>query len=429
MKDMKDSGISWMGSIPSDWKVEKVKHGFVRKKSEAHQNNPTVLSLARSGVKERDISTNEGQIAESYYNYNPVDIDDLLINPMDLYSGANCSISKIQGVISPAYVNLRFKNGYNPEYYDYYFKIQYWMLAFFAHGKGVSFDNRWTLNAETLMNYPIIVPSYKEQCAIVDFLVAKCAQIDSIITKHEECIEKLKEYKLSIITEAVTNGLDPKSEMKESGIEWIGKIPSNWKVVKMKTMIDCLPGYAFESDNYQTDNGIRLLRGVNVTPSGIRWNDVVFWSEKSLDSLDHYFLRENDIVVGLDRPWISEGMRACIVEKKDLPCLLLQRVCRIRVTGAHDFRWIYHWLKSASFENVLSIETTGVSVPHISTKQIDNFVIAVPPQEEERQICDHIEKKTALIDSRIHAHTQAIDSLNEYKKSIIYEVVTGKKEV
>lgn len=204
MREMKDSGIRWMGDIPSDWNVERVKHGFVRKKEEAHQENPIVLSLARAGVKARDISNNEGQIAESYYNYNPVDVDDLLINPMDLYSGANCSISKIKGVISPAYINLRYCEGHNPNYYDYYFKVQYWMMAFFAHGKGVSYENRWTLNAETLMNYPIIVPPFNEQCRIVKYLDLKCSQIDAIIEKQQTIIEKLKEYKLSMINE-VTN--------------------------------------------------------------------------------------------------------------------------------------------------------------------------------------------------------------------------------
>lgn len=152
MREMKDSKVKWLGEIPLEWKVERVKHGFVRKKTEAHQDNPIVLSLARTGVRERDISNNEGQIAESYYNYNPVDVDDLLINPMDLYSGANCSISKISGVISPAYVNLRYREGYNPQYYDYYFKLQYWLMAFFAHGKGVSYENRWTLYLLTKLN-------------------------------------------------------------------------------------------------------------------------------------------------------------------------------------------------------------------------------------------------------------------------------------
>ena len=106
MKQMKDSGVEWIGEIPENWGTVKVKQAFVRKNEKAQQENPVVLSLARSGVKVRDVSTNEGQVAESYYNYNPVSVGDLLLNPMDLYSGANCSISEVEGVISPAYVNL-----------------------------------------------------------------------------------------------------------------------------------------------------------------------------------------------------------------------------------------------------------------------------------------------------------------------------------
>ena len=113
-RTMKDTGIPWVGSIPQNWKLGRVKQGFFRKKAEAHEENPVVLSLARAGVKVRDISNNEGQLAESYYNYNPVVPGDLLLNPMDLYSGANCSISKVSGVISPAYINLGAKKGFNP---------------------------------------------------------------------------------------------------------------------------------------------------------------------------------------------------------------------------------------------------------------------------------------------------------------------------
>ena len=142
MGEMKNSRTRWIGDIPSHWSTAKVKHFFYRSKEEAHQDNPTILSLARSGVKIRDLSKNEGQIAESYYNYNPVKPGDLLLNPMDLYSGANCSISKVSGVISPAYMNLRNWGTANPVYYDYYFKTQYWSMAFFVHGEGVSFDNR-----------------------------------------------------------------------------------------------------------------------------------------------------------------------------------------------------------------------------------------------------------------------------------------------
>ena len=164
---MKDSGVEWIGVIPKEWRIGRVKNGFVRKNEKAEQDNPRILSLARSGVKIRDVSTGEGQIAESYYNYNPVDVGDLLLNPMDLYSGANCSVSKISGVISPAYMNLCAKEEFDSRYYDYYFKTQYWSMVLFAHGKGVSFDNRWTLNAETLFSYYIPIPSKKEQQKIV----------------------------------------------------------------------------------------------------------------------------------------------------------------------------------------------------------------------------------------------------------------------
>ena len=190
MREMKDSKVKWLGVIPLEWKVERVKHGFIRKKAEAHQDNPIVLSLARTGVRERDISNNEGQIAESYYNYNPVDVDDLLINPMDLYSGANCSISKISGVISPAYVNLRYREGYNPQYYDYYFKLQYWLMAFFAHGKGVSYENRWTLNAETLMNYNPIKQNRTHIKALAEYLGKPASEFMSYIVFSERCTLK-----------------------------------------------------------------------------------------------------------------------------------------------------------------------------------------------------------------------------------------------
>lgn len=185
MHKMKNSGIEWIGEIPENWGTVKVKQAFVRKNEKAQQENPVVLSLARSGVKVRDVSTNEGQVAESYYNYNPVSVGDLLLNPMDLYSGANCSISEVEGVISPAYVNLKNRNGYYSKFYDYYFKVQYWMMVLFAHGKGVSFDNRWTLNNETLMNFPVVSPDYDTQRRIAGFLDDKCGKIDRYIEKQQ----------------------------------------------------------------------------------------------------------------------------------------------------------------------------------------------------------------------------------------------------
>ena len=225
---MEYSGVEWIGNIPDNWEVRKVKQCFYISKEQAHDDNPTILSLARAGVKIRDISNNEGQLAASYDSYNPVQPGDLLLNPMDLYSGANCSLSEVSGVISPAYVNLRKNVELNPKFFDYYFKTQYWTMAMFAHGKGVSFDNRWTMNAETVLNYYLPFPSFEEQNKIVEIINKKSLDIDSLIEIEKQQIEKLKEYKKALITDVVTRGLDKNVSMKDSGEEWIGKINKDY---------------------------------------------------------------------------------------------------------------------------------------------------------------------------------------------------------
>lgn len=431
MREMKDSGIKWMGAIPCTWSVEKVKHGFVRKKEEAHQENPTVLSLARAGVKERDISNNEGQIAESYYNYNPVAIDDLLINPMDLYSGANCSISKIEGVISPAYINLRYLEGHNPNYYDYYFKIQYWMMAFFAHGKGVSFENRWTLNADTLMNYPIITPSYEEQCKIVDYLDAKCAKIDSIIEKQQAIIEKLKEYKLSIITEAVTKGLNPDVEMKDSGVDWIKKIPNTWASVKLSKCISTDKGFAFKAEKFR-GSGIPVVRVSEIKAGTVLTPEM--YVEEIEPEYEKVVLDAGDILmttVGSHPRVVNSavGQLARVPVELDGSLLNQNAVCLRAKEGIYK-DYIYYFLLIKRYREHLNLIAHGTANQYsISLSEVLDFNVVVPTYKEQIEIANYLNKKCSFIEKTIIDRDAAISKLQEYKKSLIYEAVTGKKEV
>ena len=146
----KKTDIPWLGKIPSHWEIKRVKRFFYIFKDISYKKNPVVLSLARDKVKIRDIESNKGQLAENYNNYNSVKKGDLLLNPMDLYSGANCNISNYDGVISPAYINLRSNKDISVNFFDYIFKLQYTSLAFQSVGKGVSKYNRWTLSNEKL---------------------------------------------------------------------------------------------------------------------------------------------------------------------------------------------------------------------------------------------------------------------------------------
>ena len=423
MREMKDSKIKWLGGIPLEWKVERVKHGFVRKKAEAHQDNPIVLSLARTGVRERDITNNEGQIAESYYNYNPVDVDDLLINPMDLYSGANCSISKISGVISPAYVNLRYREGYNPQYYDYYFKLQYWLMAFFAHGKGVSYENRWTLNAETLMNYPIIVPTQCEQRKIVDYLDTKCSKIDEIIEKQQAIIEKLKEYKLSVIIEAVTKGLNSNVEMKDSGVEWIGQMPTSWDcttVGRIATVVRGASPRPAGDPLYFNGNDVPWITVAEVTKGDGKYIDgtetfLTFEGAKQSRIVEEGTLLLSNSGATLGVPKITR-IRGCINDGS---------VAFYNLSINQEF--LLYLFKGRTFE--LRKQMQGYGQPNLNTTIVKGIEVPLPTELEQKAIVDFLDQKCTAIEKTIEDREKAIEKLQKYKKSLIYEVVTGKKEV
>ena len=432
---MKNSGVEWIGEITDDWEVKKVKHSFVRKNEKAMQENPIVLSLARTGVRERDISNNEGQLAESYYNYNPVDVDDLLINPMDLYSGANCSISKVKGVISPAYINLRAKKNVSPVFYDYYFKVKYWMMAFFAHGNGVSFENRWTLNNETLQNYPIVAPSFDTQQRIASYLDKKCSKIEETIQNQQQVIEKLKAYKQSLITEAVTGKVKIENgkacgeyeSYKDSGVEWIGKIPSGWEVKKLKYIADSFSkGSGITKEEIVINGDTPCVRygelytkyDYHFTECQTRTNLGIIETPKYFSHGDVLFTCTGELVEEIGKSIAYLGNEKCLAGG-DI----------IVLKHSQDPMFMGFALDSKYVQGQKSFGKTKLKVVHISSGEIARLLIVLPPKEEQKEIADYLDKKCTAIDTAIEQKQNLIEKLTEYKKSLIYECVTGKKGI
>lgn len=427
MRKMKDSGVEWIGAIPDDWSMVRVKHAFIRKNEKAMQENPVVLSLARSGVHVRDLSTNEGQIAESYFNYNPVEEGDLLLNPMDLYSGANCSVSHIKGVISPAYINLKYKEGANPFFYDYYFKTQYWLMAFFTYGKGVSFDNRWTLSVETLMNYPLIMPSYEEQQHIADYLNKKCTQIEAAVTKQQKIIEKLKEYKQSVITETVTRGLNPNVEMKNSGIEWVDKVPKHWENRKMLSILTMRVVDGPHESPELFEDGVPYISANAIVNGRIDFAKMRgYISEEYCDVCDQrYIPQRNDIL--MIKLGATTGQVAMV--ETDSRFNIWVPLAAIRCNDETYARFVYYALQSDYFIRQMELSWTYGTQQTLGVKTIERLRIILPPQNDQKKIAVFLDKKCTAIDDVIEAKQKIIDKLIIYEKSLIYEVVTGKKEI
>ncbi len=400
---MKYSGIKWIGKIPDNWNVRKVKQCFYISKEQAHEENPTILSLARAGVKVRDISNNEGQLAASYDNYNPVMPGDLLLNPMDLYSGANCSLSEVSGVISPAYINLRKKVELNPKFYDYYFKTQYWAMAMFAHGKGVSFDNRWTMNAETLLNYYLPFPSSKVQDKIVNLINKKTAEIDSLIDIENQQIQKLKEYKQAVVVETITKGLDKNAPMKDSGVEWIGIINKESSLVRLRFLVDV------ETGNQDTQNAVEDGK----YPFYVRSPKIERNNEYSFDGPGILMAGDG---AGAGRVFhYAEGKYA-----------VHQRVYRFSNFRLIKPRLLKYYLETM-FPKVMEYGSAQTTVPSVRLPMILDFQVVIPYSQD--RVVEFLDKKIIEIDSLITLKQEKIMQLEDYKKSLIYEYVTGKKEV
>lgn len=424
-RQMKDSGVAWIGNIPENWSVQKVKNAFYRSKEEAHIEDPVVLSLARSGVKVRDISNNEGQLAESYYNYNPVVPGDLLLNPMDLYSGANCSVSKVEGVISPAYINLRTRGEYCPTYYDYYFKTQYWAMALFAHGKGVSFDNRWTLSPNDLFNYHIPVPNFEEQKRIAEFLDCQCAEIDAVIAKTSATIEEYKKLKQSIITDAVTKGIRGNKKMKDSGVAWIGYICDEYNVWRMKFLLSEPLMYGANETGISYEETLpRYIRITDITGDG-KLKD---YGKLSLseESATPYILKDNDVLFARSGGTVG---KAFIYKKEYGKSAFAGYLIKASTNDNLLSDYLFYYTQSSLYEewkNQIFIQAT---IQNIGADRYNNLPIVLPPIEEQNEIVAFLEKKCVEIDTLIEKKTALLVEMETYKKSVIYEYVTGKKEV
>ena len=420
MREMVKTDIPWMPEISSDFSVGYVKQYFFVSKDLSNDGEPErVLKLARAGIVEKDVTTNEGQMAASYAGYNKVCVGDLLLNPMDLYSGANCNVSELNGVISPAYSNLRAKKTGTvvPKYYDYYFKSQYWLMAMFAHGKGVSFDNRWTLNNDALRSYEIPVAPYAMQQKIVDAIQDGEKKVDSLIANVQAQIEKLKAYKQSLITEVVTKGLDPNAPMKDSGVEWIGKIPAHWSILRFKNIADIksnlvnpkdyMDYFQVSPENIEKGSG-KLLTCITVREIGVESNNHLF--------------HKGQIIYSKVRPLLNKVAIA--------PFDGLCSADMYPVEAKINKKFLVYSMLSDSFLNQVKLVTENrVKMPKINQEELSKIKVCCPEDSEQKRIADYLDAKCSQIDRLISLKESKIEKLQQYKRSLIYEYVTGKKEV
>lgn len=427
MRNLKDCGIEWIGKIPDDWSIIRNKNAFMCSKELLGEKSELtqLLSLTTRGIKKKDINNAEGKLPESFDTYQFVKENDIVMCLFDLDCSAVFSgISPFDGMISPAYRVLSCKECMEPRYADYWFRYISDGRKFNHYAKNI----RYTLSYEEFSALPLLLPEKSEQRRIADYLDRKCSQIDAIIARQQEVIEKLKAYKLSVITEAVTKGLNPDVPMKDSGVEWIGNIPEDWEVSKLKFMGHFVNGYAFPSSSF-TGDGVRVMKIANIQPMEISWIDESYVDVSEYEKLPMYRVEQGDLVFALTRPIINGGIKVAIFDGKE-KVLLNQRNAMFKGLSRVLPRWMYYVMQNQMYVQkfALYIDGTGQQ-PNISTNEISQIEIPIPPIEVQQQVIMKLNEVMASIEKLTLLKERTIKQLSDYKKSLIYEVVTGKKEV
>jgi type I restriction enzyme, S subunit len=424
--DLNNVEFSWINDIPINWSIERVKNHFVLTKNTTdNPDNFPILSLTMRGIIERDISTNEGQLPETYNGYNLLEENDIVFNPMDLISGwVDCSPTR--GLISPSYKVIRpISESVSIKFYTYYFQTHYKERIFFPFGEGVHYEYRWGLGTETLRNFPIVVLPLSEQQQIVSFLDTKTSLIDSLIEKTYRKIELLKENRTSLINEVVTKGLNPNVEMKDSGVEWIGEIPSHWVVSKLKydSSIPVQYGINISGDKY-VEEGIRFVRITDISESGdLNPDDGKYLVPE--DVPNEFLLRKFDVLfcrsghtVGKTYLHTSDGLFSSG-----------GYLVRFNFRNYTESKFIFYLSKTHFYWDWIKLNTVVSTIENVNGDKYQNFIYSKPPHSEQQQIVSYLDEQTQKIDKTISIEEKRIELLKEYRQSLISEVVTGKRKV
>ena len=427
MREMKDSGIAWIGEIPEYYKALPIGSLFSIKKDIIGQEPDTVLSITQTGIRPKDMSSNEGQNASSYAHYQIVNTGDFAMNHMDLLTGW-IDISKYDGVTSPDYRVFTINDKkMSAEYFLRVFQYYYANKVFFGFGQGVATLGRWRLPAVNFKKIDIPVPPIDEQYHIVSAINDSVGKVDALIANVQAQIEKLKAYKQSLITEVVTKGLDPSVPMKDSGVEWIGEIATTHKVYRLKFLLSSPMQYgANESGDKYVEDSIRYIRITDITADG-RLKDDDNNQYLPMSVAENYLLKDKDILFA--RSGGTVGKSFLYHESYGASAYagyLIKAECDQELLLPE---YLIYYTQSSLYElwkNMIFIQAT---IQNIGANKYSNMEMPVPSIQEQQEIVGYLSGKCAQIDQLIAIKQKKIDKLNEYKKSLIYEYVTGKREV
>lgn len=426
---MKDSGIDWIGKIPDEWEIYQLSQVVTQVKNKnTNLQEKNLLSLSYGKIKRKNIDSNDGLLPASFDGYNIIENGDIVLRLTDLqndHTSLRVGRATEKGIITSAYTTLRPMNKDNSRFLYYLLHAFDLKKGFYGMGAGV----RQGLNYSEVKSLKIILPNDKsEQTKIANFLDKKCAQIDSIIEESKKSIEEYKSWKQSVIFEAVT-GKNLSCKKKNSGIEWLGEIPENFIITRIKhiaTLAGRIGWQGLTSQEY-SDEGCYLITGINFSNGEINWESCVRVPYSRWEEASQIQIENGDLLITKDGTVGKVAIVNNMPDKTSLNSgvLLIRQNKKICST-----RFLFWILQSNVFWKWFNYINAGNStIIHLYQHDFSNFSFPNPSIEIQNEISNYLDKKCAQIDSLISEKQSLIKDLAEYKKSLIFEAVTGKRRV
>ena len=429
MAGYKDSGIEWIGAIPKEWNVSKIGY-HLKWFSKKNETDKEVLSVYRElGVvkkNERDDNHNKTPLDLTQYKY--VRPGDLVINKMKAWQGS-VGVSNFEGIVSPAYFVYEFTSKIINKKYLHHLLRGCYKDEMMRLSGGIRVG-QWDLSSYEFERMPIIVPPLHEQQRIADFLDTKCGILDRTIDAVSRQIEDLEKYKKALITKTVTKGIckkgEPERTMKDSGVEWIGEVPEEWDVKRLKYVLDSIRNGAPAAAVEYSPELPRYIRISDITKDNKLKND----NKQSIASnASKGFILDKEAVLisnagTIGKPFFFNPNE--IKEQCSFACQLIEAITK---PDAMLNKYLYYFILSDTYINWVNRIFTQTTIKHATATQHKNLPVTVPPLAEQQQIADYLDEKCKNIDNRVQKRRQQLEWLKEYKKSLIFDYVTGKKRV
>lgn len=421
MREMKDSGVPWIGKIPASLKLIRNKYLLSYEKGKKADNtNVEQEGVPYIGASDLDSSG----IAKLYTTDTAlpdVTYDDVLV----LWDGARAGLvgtNKVGKLSSTVVKLIPDENVVSKHFFYWYYMAFQQFMYDMVNGTTIPHMSRRFLEEIWFLSW-----SLDEQNLLAEYLDTKCAQIDTIIAREQSVIEKLQEYKQAIITQAITKGLNSSAKMKETGFEWIGMVPEHWDVKKIKYLTSKIGSGKTPkggSDVY-IDEGVLFIRSQNVYDGYFDLSSVAFISHEIDSAMSNTRVYRNDVLLNITGGSIG---RSCLYESDEL-ANVNQHVCIIRCNNQMRPKFMQYFWNSRIGKISIDIYQSGANREGLNFTEIGNTLAPTPKLHEQDQIIDYLDGKCGVINDVIQQKHSLINKLTEYKKSLIYEVVTGKKEI